>query len=73
MSDLIGNPNCWFSHAQAQFTNGAKKSERLIKLTLMYTLERDILLNYIVITIFEQFSFLTYDSYDKQLMFMYIG
>ena len=21
MSDLVGNPNCWFSHAKAQFTN----------------------------------------------------
>ena len=20
MSDLVGNPNCWFSHAQAQIT-----------------------------------------------------
>ena len=30
MSDLVGNPNCWFCHAQAQMSQGVSRKFRIV-------------------------------------------
>ena len=37
MSDLVGNPNCWFCHAQAHFKLFfVKKPERVVPIASLY-------------------------------------